>query len=774
MFRKLNKKCWRKAICIGRHGFGDQHKATDAVIKGLGKLKMVFVPEGGGKTTDLEVYNFIGAGGVALSMYNTDMFASKFSKHEEGLDELLEQEHKSNCFVDPKSQEVNTKRETDDDDEDQKALMEIVREHSGLQDEQLKMQYECSTSYATVNKLKAHIEHLDTELKTKSKELSESVLAIKERETLVKNLKEDLDNQVHEFEADMEDLIRAKDYYNDFIECWANDMAEQQALNIWKFSNTLIISGHNIPQDSPGKISKIGPSDVNFLGSEFRPLQRLRSQHLEDVAFPVFCRLKIGAKLKDVSLSIPRKEKRVETDETLTITLDFETKDYQDKKATRTRSISELELQATSQNHTQGKDEALFMLIDFIKAARKNEAFFLLIDFIKAARVSKEADATMDRRYMCGAKHAKGPCGSRLETVWELQFIVPSISSSNMSVMIEISAQIKVYVHVSQDVMKIEPDIENMTIVEYLKMNPRRQIDYGGVFAPKVLLQVFRCRKVLVKIVGKRKWKYRNKDVDDRLFSKSVLDSEESDFATMVMPPITFPLHDFRGVTNMEEIWNIMIKDVERLKRLLTPIVQALPKPKPVVQPYVPPIPFPNELKVVRQEEASKKVTDDIASVPMHVSEVTNEVMQHLTSQTIYITPPGDAYVALATNPILVELLNEFYDDLLSASLTDEEAGCNPMRDVDFHDPFSSPKELREHSETMETIVAWNPLMHPQHRVKFDRYYPRWFLEEDVAIAGKDERNPCKSSHHLEKIENPRRLFSGGIYSLKGFFPVTL
>ncbi|GKC95622.1 putative cytosolic NADP isocitrate dehydrogenase [Tanacetum coccineum] len=57
---------WTKAICIGRHGFGDQHKATDAVIKGSGKLKMVFVPKGGGETTDLEVYNFTGAGGVAL------------------------------------------------------------------------------------------------------------------------------------------------------------------------------------------------------------------------------------------------------------------------------------------------------------------------------------------------------------------------------------------------------------------------------------------------------------------------------------------------------------------------------------------------------------------------------------------------------------------------------------------------------------------------------------------------------------------------------------
>ncbi|GJS86815.1 ribonuclease H-like domain-containing protein [Tanacetum coccineum] len=47
------------------------------------------------------------------------------------------------------------------------------------------------------------------------------------------------------------------------------------------------------------------------------------------VSFPYsLYRLKNGAKLEDVSLSIPGKEKRVETDETLTITLDFETKDY--------------------------------------------------------------------------------------------------------------------------------------------------------------------------------------------------------------------------------------------------------------------------------------------------------------------------------------------------------------------------------------------------------------------------------------------------------------
>jgi len=62
---------WTKPICIGRHAFGDQYKATDAVIKGKGKLTMSFEPEDGGETKTWEVYNFEGDG-VAMSMYNTD------------------------------------------------------------------------------------------------------------------------------------------------------------------------------------------------------------------------------------------------------------------------------------------------------------------------------------------------------------------------------------------------------------------------------------------------------------------------------------------------------------------------------------------------------------------------------------------------------------------------------------------------------------------------------------------------------------------------------
>ena len=61
---------WSKPICIGRHAFGDQYKATDFVTKGKGKLTFTFTPDGGQPQTH-EVYNFKGDG-VALAMYNTD------------------------------------------------------------------------------------------------------------------------------------------------------------------------------------------------------------------------------------------------------------------------------------------------------------------------------------------------------------------------------------------------------------------------------------------------------------------------------------------------------------------------------------------------------------------------------------------------------------------------------------------------------------------------------------------------------------------------------
>lgn len=61
---------WTKPICIGRHAFGDQYKATNIVTKGPGKLTMTFTPENG-EPQEYEVYNFKGDG-VAMTMYNID------------------------------------------------------------------------------------------------------------------------------------------------------------------------------------------------------------------------------------------------------------------------------------------------------------------------------------------------------------------------------------------------------------------------------------------------------------------------------------------------------------------------------------------------------------------------------------------------------------------------------------------------------------------------------------------------------------------------------
>ncbi len=61
---------WTAPICIGRHAFGDQYRATDFVTKGKGKLTIKFEGEDG-NNQEFEVYNYKGDG-VAMAMYNTD------------------------------------------------------------------------------------------------------------------------------------------------------------------------------------------------------------------------------------------------------------------------------------------------------------------------------------------------------------------------------------------------------------------------------------------------------------------------------------------------------------------------------------------------------------------------------------------------------------------------------------------------------------------------------------------------------------------------------
>ena len=69
---------WTAPICIGRHAFGDQYRATDFVTKGKGKLTITFEGDNGEKISH-EVYNFKGDG-VALAMYNTDESIMGFAR----------------------------------------------------------------------------------------------------------------------------------------------------------------------------------------------------------------------------------------------------------------------------------------------------------------------------------------------------------------------------------------------------------------------------------------------------------------------------------------------------------------------------------------------------------------------------------------------------------------------------------------------------------------------------------------------------------------------
>ena len=70
---------WTNPICIGRHAFGDQYRATDFQVPGKGKLEIKWTSENGKEKKEFEVFNFPGPG-VALSMYNLDQSIRDFAR----------------------------------------------------------------------------------------------------------------------------------------------------------------------------------------------------------------------------------------------------------------------------------------------------------------------------------------------------------------------------------------------------------------------------------------------------------------------------------------------------------------------------------------------------------------------------------------------------------------------------------------------------------------------------------------------------------------------
>ncbi|KAI4315396.1 hypothetical protein L6164_028211 [Bauhinia variegata] len=190
------------------------------------------------------------------------------------LDEMLDQKNREICNLSNKydtsknSQELrgNLSKCEKDDDEDQKVLEVLVKEHSNAKEthlleqkiidlygeieiyrrdkdelemqleqlaldyeilkqenhdmtykleqsqlqEQLKMQYECSSPTDTANDLETYIERLENELNKQSQEFSDSLATIKELETHIRDVEEELEKQAQGFEADLEAVTRDK------------------------------------------------------------------------------------------------------------------------------------------------------------------------------------------------------------------------------------------------------------------------------------------------------------------------------------------------------------------------------------------------------------------------------------------------------------------------------------------------------------------------------------------------------------------------------------
>ncbi|HEX2794388.1 MAG TPA: NADP-dependent isocitrate dehydrogenase [Croceicoccus sp.] len=70
---------WTDPIVVGRHAFGDQYRATDTLIAGPGKLRLVFDSADGQNDLDLEVFEFPSPG-VAMAMYNLDDSIRDFAR----------------------------------------------------------------------------------------------------------------------------------------------------------------------------------------------------------------------------------------------------------------------------------------------------------------------------------------------------------------------------------------------------------------------------------------------------------------------------------------------------------------------------------------------------------------------------------------------------------------------------------------------------------------------------------------------------------------------
>ncbi|GJV35294.1 hypothetical protein Tco_1407771 [Tanacetum coccineum] len=122
--------------------------------------------------------------------------------------------------------------------------------------------------------------------------------------------------------------------------------------------------------------------------------------------------------------------------------------------------------------------------------------------------------------------------------------------------------------------------------------------------------------------------------------------------------------HEDEG--DMDVDWDITSKDVERLRQFLTPTIHTLPNLKPVVKPYIPLGPVHDKDKIVREKEQDY-------DIPLNDS-----IMQPLTPQMVYITPPDENYVAPATNHMSNKQLSKFKEEFSNITRAAKKEYDNP------------------------------------------------------------------------------------------------
>jgi len=70
---------WTKPIIVGRHAYGDQYRAQDAIQTQPGKVELVFTPRDGSASTTQLIHDFEGPG-TYLGMYNTNESIEGFAR----------------------------------------------------------------------------------------------------------------------------------------------------------------------------------------------------------------------------------------------------------------------------------------------------------------------------------------------------------------------------------------------------------------------------------------------------------------------------------------------------------------------------------------------------------------------------------------------------------------------------------------------------------------------------------------------------------------------